>query len=168
MKNNNYRLDVDGLRALSVLAVLFYHLEIFNIPGGFLGVDIFFVISGYIITRLILTESENNEFNLSNFYIRRIRRIFPALILTLIITNIISLLLHFPDEYSYLSRANLSVLFFISNFFFWKNTDYFNELTSQSPLLHTWSLSVEEQFYVIFPLLFLILFYIVFFCAKST
>ena len=118
MKNNNYRLDVDGLRALSVLAVLFYHLEIFNIPGGFLGVDIFFVISGYIITRLILTESENNEFNLSNFYIRRIRRIFPALILTLIITNIISLLLHFPDEYSYLSRANLSVLFFISNFFF--------------------------------------------------
>jgi peptidoglycan/LPS O-acetylase OafA/YrhL len=156
MKNNNYRLDVDGLRALSVLAVLFYHLEIFNIPGGFLGVDIFFVISGYIITRLILTESENNEFNLSNFYIRRIRRIFPALILTLIITNIISLLLHFPDEYSYLSRANLSVLFFISNFFFWKNTDYFNELTSQSPLLHTWSLSVEEQFYVIFPLLFLI------------
>ena len=130
MKNNNYRLDVDGLRALSVLAVLFYHLEIFNIPGGFLGVDIFFVISGYIITRLILTESENNEFNLSNFYIRRIRRIFPALILTLIITNIISLLLHFPDEYSYLSRANLSVLFFISNFFFWKNTDYFNELTS--------------------------------------
>ena len=120
MKNNNYRLDVDGLRALSVLAVLFYHLEIFNIPGGFLGVDIFFVISGYIITRLILTESENNEFNLSNFYIRRIRRIFPALILTLIITNIISLLLHFPDEYSYLSRANLSVLFFISNFFFGK------------------------------------------------
>ena len=112
MKNNTYRSDIDGLRALSVLAVLFYHLEIFNIPGGFLGVDIFFVISGYIITRLILTESENNEFNLSNFYIRRIRRIFPALILTLVITNLISLLLHFPNEYNYLSRTNLSVLFF--------------------------------------------------------
>lgn len=156
MKNNIYRQDIDGLRALSVLAVLFYHLEIFNISGGFLGVDIFFVISGYIITRLILTEYKNNEFSLSNFYIRRVRRIFPALILTLIITNLISLILHFPNEYNYLSKANLSVLFFVSNFFFWKNTDYFNELTSQSPLLHTWSLSVEEQFYIIFPLLFII------------
>ena len=132
---------------LSVLAVLFYHLEIFNISGGFLGVDIFFVISGYIITRLIIKEYALKIFQLSNFYWRRIRRIFPPLILTILFTNLISLFLFFPNEYDYLSRANLSVIFFISNFFFWKNTDYFDELTSQSPLLHTWSLSVEEQFY---------------------
>jgi peptidoglycan/LPS O-acetylase OafA/YrhL len=155
MKNLSYRNDVDGLRALSVLAVLFYHLEIFNISGGFLGVDIFFVISGYIITRLIIKEYNLKKFQLSNFYWRRIRRIFPPLILTLLFTNLISLFLFFPNEYDYLSRANLSVIFFISNFFFWKNTDYFDELTSQSPLLHTWSLSVEEQFYIIFPILFI-------------
>ncbi len=155
MKILNYRDDIDGLRALSVLAVLFYHLQIFSISGGFLGVDIFFVISGYIITRLIIKEYNLKTFNLSNFYWRRIRRIFPPLIITLLVTNLISLFIFFPNEYDYLSRANLSAIFFISNFFFWKNTDYFNELTSQSPLLHTWSLSVEEQFYIIFPILFI-------------
>ncbi len=155
MKSVKYRDDIDGLRALSVLAVLFYHLEIFNIPGGFLGVDIFFVISGYIITKLITKEHKLKIFKLSEFYWRRIRRIIPPLILTLFATNLIAFFIFFPDEYDYLSRANLSVFFFISNFFFWKNTDYFNELTSQSPLLHTWSLSVEEQFYIFFPIFFI-------------
>ena len=117
MKILSYRNDIDGLRALSVLAVLFYHLEIFNISGGFLGVDIFFVISGYIITRLIIKEYALKIFQLSNFYWRRIRRIFPPLILTILFTNLISLFLFFPSEYDYLSRANLSVIFFISNFF---------------------------------------------------
>ena len=152
----DYRDDIDGLRALSVLAVLFYHLEIFNIPGGFLGVDIFFVISGYIITKLIIREHNLNIFKLSDFYWRRVRRILPPLILTLFVTNLIALFLFFPDEYDYLSKANLSVFLFVSNFFFWLNTDYFNELTSQSPLLHTWSLSVEEQFYIFFPILFIV------------
>ena len=155
MKIEKYRDDIDGLRALSVLAVLFYHLEIFSIPGGFLGVDIFFVISGYIITKLIIKEHNFNKFILSDFYIRRVKRILPPLIITLFATNLMALFIFFPDEYEYLSRANLSVFFFISNFFFWKNTDYFNELTSQSPLLHTWSLSVEEQFYIFFPILFI-------------
>ena len=155
MKIEKYRDDIDGLRALSVLAVLFYHLEIFNIPGGFLGVDIFFVISGYIITKLIIKEHNFNKFILSDFYIRRVKRILPPLIITLFATNLMALFIFFPNEYEYLSRANLSVFFFISNFFFWKNTDYFNELTSQSPLLHTWSLSVEEQFYIFFPILFI-------------
>lgn len=155
MKSLNYRDDIDGLRAISILAVLFYHLEVFNITGGFLGVDVFFVISGYIITKLIIREYNLNSFKLSNFYWRRARRILPPLILTLFFTNLLAIFLFFPNEYDYLSKANLSVLFFLSNFFFWKHTDYFNELTSQSPLLHTWSLSVEEQFYIFFPLLFI-------------
>ena len=115
MKSIEYRDDIDGLRALSVLAVLFYHLEIFNIPGGFLGVDIFFVISGYIITKLITREHSLNIFKLSDFYWRRIRRILPPLILTLFATNIIAFFIFFPDEYDYLSRANLSVFFFSLN-----------------------------------------------------
>ena len=118
MKIIDYRDDIDGLRAFSVLAVLFYHLEIFNIPGGFLGVDIFFVISGYIITKLIAKEHNLNKFKLSDFYIRRVKRILPPLIITILVTNLIALFLFFPNEYEYLSRANLSVFFFISNFFF--------------------------------------------------
>ena len=115
-----YRRDIDGLRALSVLAVLFYHLEIFEISGGFLGVDIFFVISGYIITKIILFENNSKLFFISNFYWRRARRIYPALILTLFFTTLISIFIFFPSEFDYLSKTNLSILFFFSNFFFGK------------------------------------------------
>ncbi len=107
-----YRRDIDGLRALSVLAVLFYHLEIFEISGGFLGVDIFFVISGYIITKIILLENDSKLFFVSNFYWRRARRIYPALILTLFFTTLISIFFFFPSEFDYLSKTNLSILFF--------------------------------------------------------
>jgi peptidoglycan/LPS O-acetylase OafA/YrhL len=150
-----YRPDIDGLRAISVIAVILFHLNIFYLPGGFLGVDIFFVISGYLITSILIKEFRNNNLYLSNFYNRRIRRIIPLLLLVVLITNLISFFFLFPEELLNLFNTNLSIIFFFSNFYFWKNTDYFNDITSQSPLLHTWSLSVEEQFYIFFPIIFL-------------
>ena len=158
MKNKKleYRPDIDGLRAISVIAVILFHFDIVYLPGGFLGVDIFFVISGYLISSIIMKEFENKNFLLTNFYNRRIRRIIPVLLLVILITNFVSLFFLFPEELSNLFKTNISIIFFYSNFYFWKNTDYFNDITSQSPLLHTWSLSVEEQFYIFFPLIFLI------------
>ena len=141
MKNKKleYRPDIDGLRAISVIAVILFHFDIVYLPGGFLGVDIFFVISGYLISSIIIKEFENKNFLLRNFYNRRIRRIIQVLLLVILITNFISLFFLFPEELSNLFKTNISIIFFYSNFYFWKNTDYFNDITSQSPLLHTWS-----------------------------
>ena len=157
MKNKKlkYRQDIDGIRAISVIAVILFHFDSVYLPGGFLGVDIFFVISGYLITSILIKEFDNKYFHLTNFYNRRIRRIAPVLFLVILITNFISLFFLFPEELLNLFNTNISIIFFFSNFYFWKNTDYFNDIASQSPLLHTWSISVEEQFYIFFPLIFL-------------
>ena len=160
MKNKKlkYRQDIDGIRAISVIAVILFHFDSVYLPGGFLGVDIFFVISGYLITSILIKEFDNKYFHLTNFYNRRIRRIAPVLFLVILITNFISLFFLFPEELLNLFNTNISIIFFFSNFYFWKNTDYFNDIASQSPLLHTWSISVEEQFYIFFPLIFLFFF----------
>jgi len=149
----SYRGEIDGLRAVAVIPVVFYHAGFNLFSGGFVGVDIFFVISGYLITTIILKDLENNTFSLSYFYERRVRRILPALFLVIFVSSILSFIFLTRSELSsYFNSANASLLFY-SNFYFWKTTPYFKSETELEPLIHTWSLSIEEQFYVIFPLL---------------
>lgn len=146
-----YRYDIDCLRALAVLIVIFYHMEIPFFSGGFLGVDIFFVISGYLITSLILYEIRNKSFNIFYFYERRIRRILPALFFLLFIVTIFFDSIYLPDEILHFHQTILSTIFFYSNFFFLEAGSYFDPINKNLPLMHTWSLAIEEQFYIIFP-----------------
>ena len=160
-----YRSEIDGLRAIAVLSVLFYHAEFYiyerNIfGGGFIGVDIFFVISGYLITKLILIELfEKNSFNFLNFYERRARRILPMLLIVMLVSIPFSWKFLLPVEFIEYSKSIISAVFFGSNFFFYNAvTEYGASGSLLKPFLHTWSLGIEEQFYIIFPLL-LIVFY---------
>lgn len=153
-----YRYDIDCLRGLSVLAVIFYHLQFRFLPGGYLGVDIFFVISGYLITSLILSEIKQDKFSLLNFYERRIRRLFPVLIVVLLSTFFLFQEIYLKDEIINLCKSIISTIFFYANFFFMESGSYFDPLNETQPLLHTWSLSIEEQFYLFYPLLTLFLF----------
>ncbi len=147
-----YRPEVDGLRAVAVLGVLLFHFELFGLGGGFTGVDIFFVISGFLITQIIQTELNNHTFSLRSFYIRRIRRLFPALCLIWGLTLIFGFLLFTPGHYTRLSEALFSSILSVSNLFFWHEAGYFDTSANFKPLLHTWSLSVEEQFYLVWPI----------------
>ena len=122
MKSGDYKPQIDGLRALAVLPVVFFHAGFSFFQGGFIGVDIFFVISGYLITTIILREITSNKFNLTNFYIRRSRRILPVLYFITFLTIPFSLFLMSSEELNFFSREIISVIFFASNFFFWKNT----------------------------------------------
>ncbi len=152
----SYRPDIDGLRALAVLAVVFFHLC--SVPsGGFVGVDIFFVISGYLITSIILKSQDAGNFTLAEFYERRILRIFPALFLVLAVTLVISTFILFPPDFAYFGQGLAAAAGFGSNFLFWQNSGYFEADSVTVPLLHTWSLAVEEQFYIFFPLFLIII-----------
>ena len=153
----NYRPEIDGLRAISVLAVMLFHLGGEMAPGGFVGVDVFFVISGYLITSLIYSERAAGRFSLVSFYVRRIKRIAPALLVTILATMAAGYLILSPGDYFLLARSSLFALGGASNFFFANNTGYFDPEAATMPLLHTWSLGVEEQFYVAWPSLLLIL-----------
>jgi peptidoglycan/LPS O-acetylase OafA/YrhL len=152
-----YRPEIDGLRAISVLAVMLFHLNDKMAPGGFVGVDVFFVISGYLITSLICSERAAGRFSLLAFYLRRIKRIAPALFATVLATMVAGYLILSPGDYYLLARSGLFTLGGASNFFFAANTGYFDPEAATMPLLHTWSLGVEEQFYVVWPGLLLIL-----------
>jgi len=161
----NYRPEIDGLRAISVLAVIFYHLELSlyekNLfQGGFLGVDFFFVISGYLITSLILKElSLTGSFSLKNFYERRARRILPALILVMLFSIPFAWKYLLPSSLIDYSKTLLYSLGFTSNFYFYNiQSNYFDLDSKFRPFLHTWSLSVEEQFYLLFPIFLLIIY----------
>ena len=147
-----YRKEIDGLRALAVVSVIFYHsgFEFFN--GGYIGVDVFFVISGYLITTILLEDIENQQFSFSNFYKRRAKRILPVLYLVVIATSIASVFILYPAELISYAKSVISVPFFSSNFFFWSERGYFNSDSLIKPLIHTWSLAVEEQFYILFPI----------------
>ena len=148
-----YRPDINGLRAIAILSVLFFHLGIPGVSGGFVGVDIFFVISGFLITGIIYDEYIlTGRFNFSNFYIRRVRRLFPALVFTLALTFIAGFFLLALKFFDSFSLSLISALFSVSNFYFWKTRDYFAPNAEFEPLLHTWSLSVEEQFYLLWPI----------------
>jgi peptidoglycan/LPS O-acetylase OafA/YrhL len=153
----HYRPDIDGLRAIAVLAVVFYHYRFSGFGGGFVGVDVFFVISGYLITGLIYGEMKNGRFSLVSFYERRVRRIFPALFALLALVSLLSLLILLPSDFIGFGKSLAAAAFFSANLLFWHQGGYFDAVSTVKPLLHTWSLAVEEQFYLIFPpLLFVI------------
>jgi peptidoglycan/LPS O-acetylase OafA/YrhL len=148
-----YRKDIDGLRAVAVLSVVLYHAGVHWLPGGFVGVDIFFVISGYLITQILLDETATGHYSITNFYVRRAQRILPALYFILVVVLLLGLLLLLPSEVLGLSKSVLATTLFSSNFLFWKQSGYFDVSAELKPLLHTWSLAVEEQFYVLWPLI---------------
>jgi peptidoglycan/LPS O-acetylase OafA/YrhL len=148
-----FRADIDYLRAIAVVSVIGFHYEIAGFQGGFVGVDIFFVISGHLITRLIWTDIAANSFSFRDFYERRARRLLPALYVMILLTGIAAWFLAPPEDYRAFFGSAVSTILFSSNFFFWFQTGYFDLPTIGKVLLHTWSLSVEEQFYFMFPLL---------------
>lgn len=152
-----HRPEIDGLRAIAVLPVILFHARLPGFSGGFVGVDIFFVISGFLITSLILEEMARGDFSLRRFYERRARRILPALYLVLAVSMPFALALMWPDELREFGRYLVAVIFFVSNIRLWLSTDYFSPDAALNPLLHTWSLGVEEQFYMLFPLGLLLL-----------
>ena len=147
-----YRPDIDGLRAIAVMAVIGFHAAARFVPGGFVGVDIFFVISGYLISGIILKGLEQDSFSFADFYARRIRRIFPALILVLLATAIGGWFLLLADEYKNLGKNIVAGALFVSNFVLWHESRYFDTAAKFKPLLHLWSLGIEEQFYIVWPL----------------
>jgi len=162
MKFLYYRAEVNGLRGIAVMGVVFYHAEIvlqsFRIfPGGFLGVDVFFVISGYLMTSIILKEYQTNQsFSFINYYKRRIRRLLPALLVVIFGTSIFSYFFLLPVHFEEFIKSVAASIFFFSNFFFhFSGQAYGAQVLSEIPLLHTWSLSVEEQFYIVYPIVLL-------------
>jgi peptidoglycan/LPS O-acetylase OafA/YrhL len=148
-----YREDIDWLRAIAVLAVVAFHFEAPAVFGGFVGVDIFFVISGYLITGIIASEVKDGTFSFAQFYERRVRRLLPALYAMVALTAIPSFHYLLTSERAEFFRSVAAVVTFTSNFFFWLQTGYFDHAAVEKPLLHTWSLAVEEQFYLALPLL---------------
>ena len=154
----SYRPDIDGLRAISVIFVILFHADLLWIQGGFIGVDIFFVISGYLITRSIDKEMLGNVFSFKAFYLRRIRRIIPVLVFVMLVITIPACLFLFANDLETFGRTALHTILSTNNFYLWiKGSNYFVGNTELMPLLHTWSLSVEEQFYFIWPPILLLL-----------
>ncbi len=153
-----YRPEIDGLRALAVVPVILFHAGFELFSGGFVGVDVFFVISGYLITTILIEDIENNRFNILNFYERRARRILPALFFVMLVCIPFAWIwILFPSQMKDFSQSLVAVSLFASNILFWRESGYFEAAAEEKPLLHTWSLAVEEQFYLLFPIfLFLV------------
>ncbi|WP_419710223.1 acyltransferase family protein [Pseudomonas sp. NFX224] len=159
MEQGKYRSDIDGLRAVAVIAVLLHHLNSSLLPGGFVGVDIFFVISGFLITSQVYSEVKRNAFSLKGFYLRRINRIVPALVTVLLATLIVGAFILSPVDLIRLNVSSLLSLLGVSNVYIWiKYGNYFAADASEAPLLHTWSLGIEEQFYLLWPLFIALLY----------
>ena len=151
LPNHQYRSDIDGLRAFAVLSVVLFHAFPEFISGGFIGVDVFFVISGFLISTIIFEKLEQGSFSFTDFYARRIRRIFPALILVLVTSFILGWCILFVSEYKQLGKHIAGGAGFIANFILWSESSYFDNLADTKPLLHLWSLGIEEQFYIVWP-----------------
>lgn len=153
-----YRPELDGLRALAILGVLFFHLDITTFKGGFLGVDVFFVMSGFLITRLILLSVNDGTFSFIDFYVRRARRLFPALLATAVLILIAGAILTSPKHFAAMAEAGIFSVMSLANIQSWLSTGYFDNSSVVKPFLHYWSLSVEEQFYLIWPVLLVVCF----------
>ena len=151
-----YRTEIDGLRALAVIPVILFHAGFESFSGGFVGVDVFFVISGYLITTILIEDIENKRFSIVNFYERRARRILPALFFVMLVCIPFAWMWMLPSQMKDFSQSLVAVSMFASNILFWRESGYFAAAAEEKPLLHTWSLAVEEQYYVLFPI-FLIL-----------
>lgn len=149
----NYRPEIDGLRAVAVVPVILFHANPAVIPGGFLGVDIFFVISGFLIAGILIDDLESGSYSLAKFYERRVRRILPALLVMVACSLAVAWSVMLPRAFGITSESAAAAAAFVSNVFFWQTTNYFDIDALSQPLLHTWSLSVEEQFYIVFPLI---------------
>ena len=154
--STKYRADLDGLRALAVSGVVVYHAFPAMLPSGYIGVDIFFVISGFLVTSLLLDDASKSRFSILNFYARRANRILPALILVLITSLVAGWFLLFPDEYKSLARQVASAAVSAANVYFFRISGYFDTDSATKPLLHLWSLGVEEQFYFVWPFVLLV------------
>ena len=154
MNKINFRSEILGLRALAILPVVFFHYGYSFFEGGFIGVDIFFVISGYLITSLII--EKGNNFNIYTFYLRRIRRIVPLLFLVTLLTVPFAYYLLLPNNFNDYGKSLIFTPLFLTNFVFWIQEGYWEFSSKLKPLLHTWSLGVEAQFYILFPLIFFI------------
>lgn len=148
-----YRPEIDGLRALAVVPVILFHAGFRNFSGGFVGVDVFFVISGYLITSIIIADLDNQRFSLIDFYDRRARRILPAMFFIMAICIPTAWIVMLPQDIKSFSQSLVAVSTFSSNFLFWRQSGYFDGAAELKPLLHTWSLAVEEQYYIVFPVL---------------
>jgi peptidoglycan/LPS O-acetylase OafA/YrhL len=158
MKSTPYRPEIDGLRAIAIIPVVLFHLGFNWIPGGYMGVDVFFVISGYLITTIILTKRESNSFSFTHFWFRRISRIFPALATMLIVMTLAGLFVFYGQDLKRLGYQSLSAILSFSNITMWRTAgNYWGTDANNSIFLHTWSLSVEEQFYLIYPILIILL-----------
>lgn len=153
----SYRPDIDGLRAIAVIPVVLFHAGVKCFSGGYVGVDVFFVISGFLITGILARSMQEGRYSIVEFYQRRARRIFPALTAMTLATWVAGYIFLAPDEFLSLGKSTLSIAGFVSNFYFWKSVGYFQSGTMFQPLLHTWSLAVEEQFYIIFPIVLYLL-----------
>ena len=147
-----YRAEIDGLRALAVVPVILFHAGFELFSGGFVGVDVFFVISGYLITTILIEDLENQRFSLVNFYERRARRILPALFFVILVCLPFAWMWMLPNQMKDFSKSLVAVSLFASNVLFWRESGYFDAAAEEKPLLHTWSLAVEEQYYVLFPI----------------
>lgn len=151
-----YRSDIDGLRAVAVLAVVLYHAGIPGFGGGFVGVDVFFVISGFLITRIIAGHLDSGDFSIVSFYERRVRRILPAFFVMLLACSLVVPFVFLPEDRQTFSASAAASVLFVSNMLFAKTQAYFTDVPHYNPLLHTWSLSVEEQFYIVFPIVLIL------------
>jgi peptidoglycan/LPS O-acetylase OafA/YrhL len=152
-----YRPDIDGLRAIAIVLVLMFHLKVGFTKGGFVGVDVFFVISGFLITGIILKDIEDGRFSFRHFYERRVRRLFPALFAAIAAASLVALFVLYPPELEAYGKSLAGAVLFAANIFFYSGRGYFADGTDVLPLHHTWSLAVEEQFYLIFPILLVLL-----------
>lgn len=153
-----HRKDIDGLRTVAILPVLLFHAGVPYMAGGFVGVDVFFVISGFLITGLIYRELHSGQFSLARFFERRLRRIFPALFFMMAVTTAVAWWVLMPNDFVSFGKSVVSTALSASNILFWTEDQYFAGPSELKPLLHTWSLGVEEQFYLFFPLLLIFFF----------
>ncbi|MBL4783478.1 MAG: acyltransferase family protein [Porticoccaceae bacterium] len=153
----SYRLDIDGLRAIAVLIVIGFHLKLSFLSGGHIGVDVFFVLSGYLITSNLVRQMIRGTFSIKEFYSKRIQRLFPALFTTVVLTFIAAAFILLPEDFDRFSKSVVATIFSLSNFIFWSESGYWDVSSETKALLHTWSLGVEEQFYLVWPAVLLLI-----------